>query len=140
MNAVLALLEKAALTFLQVFVTALLAGGSIDVSTAQAAIIGGIAAAITVIANGIPAITPTLPFWLDLLLRTVRTYVAAFVAFLLALPVLDLSYSTLAAASAAALPAVLAVVKGAVASRIGEPDSAALLPAKYDPPPLEPAA
>lgn len=138
MSAVLALLEKAGLTFLQVFVTALLAGGSIDVSTAQAAIIGGIAAAVTVIANGIPA-TVQLSFWLDLVLRTVRTYVAAFVAYLLALPVLDLSYSTLAAASAAALPAVLAVVKGAVASRIGEPDSAALLPAKYDPPPLEPA-
>ena len=138
MNALLSLLEKAGLTFLQVFVMTLSVGGSLDVSTAQAAIIGGIGAAVTVIANGIPAVVP-LSFWLDLVLRTVRTYVAAFVAYLLALPILDLSYSTLAAASAAALPAVLAVVKGAVASRIGEHDSAALLPAKYDPPPLEPA-
>ncbi len=138
MNALLSLLEKVALTFLQVFVTALMLGDSIDVSTAQAAIIGGVGAAVTVLANGIPAVVQ-LPFWLDLALRTIRTYVAAFVAFLLALPILDLSYSTLAAASAAALPAVLAVVKGAVASKIGEPDSAALLPERYDPPPLEPA-
>lgn len=140
MNALLSLLEKAALTFLQVFVMTLSVGGALDVSTAQAAIIAGIGAAVTVIANGIPATVPDLPFWLDLALRTIRTYVAAFVAYLLALPALDLSYSTLAAASAAALPAVLAVVKGAVASRLGEPGSAALLPARYDPPPLEPAA
>ncbi|MFJ9446697.1 holin [Kitasatospora sp. NPDC101235] len=66
-------------------------------------------------------------FILDLVERTVATYAAAFLGLLLADKFDLTSMSALKAAAVAALPAALSVVKGAVATRVGDPASAALL-------------
>lgn len=66
-------------------------------------------------------------FWLDLIERTVATYAAAFLGLLLADGVDLTSVGALRAAAVAALPAALTVLKGAVASFVGDPTSAALL-------------
>lgn len=65
---------------------------------------------------------------IDLAERVVATAVQAFAAALLAGPMLDLSVPAIKAAGVAALAAVLAVVKGVAASRLGDPTSAAALP------------
>jgi hypothetical protein len=71
-------------------------------------------------------------FILDLAERTVATYLQAFIGLLLAGQVTGLS--TIEAAAIAAIPAGLAVIKGALARFVGDPASASLLPAK---PPAE---
>lgn len=72
----------------------------------------------------------TLPWLRDTAERTLATYVEAFLGFLIAaVAITDLS-SLQAAGSAAlfaAIPAALAVLKSAIAKRVGDPDSAALL-------------
>ncbi|MFF4752644.1 hypothetical protein [Streptomyces sp. NPDC001270] len=65
-------------------------------------------------------------FFTDLAERTVATYLEAFLGLLLASSVVDLS--TAKAAAVAAIPAGLAVVKGALSSLIGSSSSAAALP------------
>ncbi|MFL4903853.1 hypothetical protein ACJ6WF_11860 [Streptomyces sp. MMS24-I2-30] len=62
----------------------------------------------------------------DLAERTIATYLEAFLGLLLASGVIDLSAAK--AAAVAAIPAGLAVVKGALSSRIGSSSSAAALP------------
>ncbi|MFD5435099.1 holin [Kitasatospora sp. NPDC127067] len=66
-------------------------------------------------------------FILDLVERTVATYAAAFLGLLLADRFDLTSISSLKAAAVAALPAALTVLKGAVATRVGDPTTAALL-------------
>jgi hypothetical protein len=73
----------------------------------------------------------------DLAERTAATYAEVFLGLLIASglgvdQVTDLAVWEKAAV--AAVPAALAVVKGALASRIGAPDSASVLPADEDPP------
>lgn len=63
---------------------------------------------------------------IDILERTVWTYIQAFLGMLLAQSVLDVS--TLKLAAVAAIPAALAVVKGFAASRVGDPSAASLPP------------
>ncbi|MFL4904671.1 hypothetical protein ACJ6WF_16155 [Streptomyces sp. MMS24-I2-30] len=65
-------------------------------------------------------------FFTDLAERTISTYLEAFLGLLLASSVVDLS--TAKAAAVAAIPAGLAVVKGALSSLIGSSSSAAVLP------------
>lgn len=134
MKPFLNLAEKVLATWVQVFVTGLLAATALDISTAQAAAIAAIPAALTVVANGLPVVPVGLPFYVDLVLRTVRTYVVAFLGFLVAVPVFSLDYSIGLAAAAAAGPAALAVLKAGLASKVGNADSAALLPTNLDMP------
>lgn len=68
-------------------------------------------------------------FWLDLTERTVATYAVALLGLLLADGVDLTSIGALRAAAVAALPAGLTVLKGAIATLIGDASSAALLPA-----------
>ncbi|MFB7470490.1 holin [Kitasatospora sp. NPDC056184] len=66
-------------------------------------------------------------FIIDLTERTAATYASAFLGLLLA-DTFDLtSIGALKAAAVAALPAALSVLKGALATRVGDPASAALL-------------
>lgn len=126
------LLEKVIATYVQSFIGLLFLGDTLDVSTSQAAAISSIPAALTVLANGLPVIPVGLPFYVDLTLRTIRTYVVAFLGLLVALPTFELDYSIGLAAAGGALPAALAVLKGGLASKVGRTDSAALLPASLD--------
>lgn len=125
------LLEKVLATYVEAFLALLLAGPALDLSTAQSAGIAALPAAITVVANGLPLVPAGLPFYVDLLLRTIRTYVAAFLGLLVAVPVFELEIGILAAAATGALPAALAVLKGALSRRIGS-DTAAALPRSRD--------
>ncbi|MFE6050538.1 holin [Kitasatospora sp. NPDC056446] len=71
-------------------------------------------------------------FIIDLVERTVATYAVAFLGLLLADRFDLASLGALKAAAVAALPAALTVVKGAVATFVGDPDSAALLARSQD--------
>lgn len=131
----LKLLEKTVATYVQVFIGLLLMSEYSDViriDAGKAAAIAAIPAALTVVANGLPAVPIGLAFVPDLVFRTIRTYVASFLGLLLAVPVFNLSVDALQAAMLGAVPAALAVVKGLVATHFGSPDTAALLPADVD--------
>jgi hypothetical protein len=134
-NAFVLLIDKVISTYVQAFVGLLLIGDAIDVSTAQAAAIAAIPAALTVVANGMPITIVGLPFWIDLVYRVARTYVVGFVGLIVAVPVFRLDYAILQAAAYGAIPAALAVIKGALASRVGEKGTPAMVPARYDLPP-----
>lgn len=127
------LVEKAIATYAQALIAILLLGSTTGTSTAQAAAIAALPTALTVVANGLAQINPQMPFYVDVLYRTVRTYVVSFLGFLLAMPTFHLDYSAAVAASASALPSALAVLKGVGAGLVGSSDSAALLPAALDP-------
>lgn len=65
-------------------------------------------------------------FLLDLAERTIATYLEAFLGLLLAGPVTDLSAAK--AAAVAAIPAALAVLKGALSRILGTSGTAGALP------------
>lgn len=132
MTTFLALLEKTLATYLQAFLGLLVVGSALDASTVQVAAIAAIPAALTVVANGLPAVPGGMPFYLDLALRTARTYVAAFLGLLLAMPVFSLDGSIALAALSGAIPAALAVVKAGLAKRVGNHGTAAMLPDRLD--------
>jgi hypothetical protein len=67
-------------------------------------------------------------FLLDLAERTVATYAVSLLGLLLADGFDLTSVGAVRAAAVAALPAALTVIKGAVATFVGDPTSAAMLP------------
>lgn len=125
------LLERVLATYLEAFLGLLLAGPTLNLSTAQAAAIATIPAGLAVLSNSLTtlAIPTNLPFFVDMLARAGKTAVQTFLGYLLAAPIFALERSLLTAAAAAVLPAALAVVKAAVASRVGQRGTAALVPA-----------
>ena len=127
-----ALIEKVVLTYLEAFGALFVTSSTLGISTATAAAVAALPAALTVVANGIPQVSVNLPFGVDLVFRTLRTYVVTFIGVLVAVPVFTLTVSSLRSAAIAAIPAALTVVKGLIARRIGA-DTAALLPASLDP-------
>ena len=133
-NPFFVLLEKVLATYVQVFIGVLVVGQAINASTAQAAAIAAIPAALTILANGLPVVPIGLPFYVDLILRTVRTYAVSFIGLLIAQPVFKLDRSAAMAAAVGGIPTALAVVKGGLASKVGQANSAALLPARLDMP------
>lgn len=127
------LLEKTGATFVEVFLTAWVAADALSLDTAQAAGVAGITAALTVLANGVEQFkVSSSSAWGDIAARTIRTYVAAFLGFLLATPVLELGVSGLQSAALAAIPAGLTVLKGGFSSLVGNVNSGALLPESLD--------
>lgn len=131
-NQIIGLFEKAVTTYIEAFLALLAASSVLDISVAQSAAIAAIPSAFTVIANGIPQPSAGMSFYSDLIFRTVRTYVVSFVGLLVAAPIFEFSVGALQSAAIGAIPATLAVVKGIVASRIGNRETPALLPFKYD--------
>lgn len=124
---VLTLFEKVASTYVQALLALVILSGT--VSFTQELAIAALPAALTVLANGLPTLSlPNLPFAAELVFRIVRSFVATFVGYLLAVPVFTLDPSVLQAAKTAGLMAALVVVKGLVAKQVGSPDSPALLP------------
>jgi hypothetical protein len=67
-------------------------------------------------------------FFLDLAERVVATYLAGFLGLLLANGFDLTSVSALRAAAVAALPAAITVIKGFIATFIGDPNTPAVLP------------
>jgi hypothetical protein len=80
-------------------------------------------------------------FGLDLLERTIRTFIQAFLGALLAAPVFNLEIPTLKAAAMAGLASAAAVIMGIVAGPIGAKETPSVLPepGPGDYPPGEPA-
>ncbi len=80
-------------------------------------------------------------FAVDLLERTIRTFIQAFIGALLAAPVFNLEIPTLKAAAMAGLASVAAVIMGIVSGPIGAKDTPSVLPepGPGDYPPGEPA-
>ncbi|WP_406354288.1 hypothetical protein [Streptomyces sp. NBC_00658] len=78
--------------------------------------------------------TGTLKLLADIAERTVLTYGEAFLGLLLATGTTDIvNLSTLESAAIAAIPAGLAVAKGAVGTLLGRTGTASWLPARTDP-------
>lgn len=78
--------------------------------------------------------TATTKLLADIAERTVLTYVEAFLGLLLASGTTNLvTLSALESAAIAAIPAGLAVIKGAVGSLLGRSGTASWLPAQSDP-------
>ncbi|MFE5332577.1 hypothetical protein ACFRCG_39985 [Embleya sp. NPDC056575] len=139
--ALAALLERAGWTFLQVFLGGLTTANALDLSVAQTAALAAVPAGLSVLLNAVRgwsdnrALDRTVrsgPAWfVDLLQRTAATYaLAAGGAWMLSA---RYDLSTVQVALYGAIPAALAVIKAAVARRIGDPGSAATLPGALDP-------
>lgn len=125
------LLEKVFWTYVQALVALWLGLGDALGSNgfSQDLAIAALPAALTVLANGLPGVPENLSFALDLLWRVARTFAVAFIGMLVGQPVFGLDPGALNAAYTAGVMAVLAVIKGAAAKKVGDPESAALLPA-----------
>lgn len=129
MNYLLSLFEKTFWTYVQSVIALVLVGGGLSgggITTELA--VAALPAALTVLANGLPVVPKGLTFWPDLGLRVMRSVAAAFIGYLLAMPVFGLDVTSLRAAGISALVAGLVVVKGIAASKIGDIDSPATLP------------
>lgn len=134
------LVEKAVATYAQALIAALIGSSffeSLDWSVAQAAAIATIPAGITVIVNAVNgAVEPSdWPYQVRAVMRVVRTGAAAFLGYLIAVPVFTLDKSMWVAAGAAGSTALLAAIKAELARLIGSPASPAVLPASFDQPP-----
>jgi uncharacterized protein YkwD len=119
------LLEKVAWTFGQ----ALLASPALDSAAGPSDVL--LVAVISAVATGLLALLdwPDLPYWGEVALRAARTFVATFAGALTASTVV-FNASALHSAGFAALAAALAVVKGAAAQYVGDPNDPATLPAE----------
>jgi hypothetical protein len=132
-----ALIERSGWQAVQVALAAIIlaitTSGGVDYNAGQLAILAGIAASITVLANGVGslAIPAGLPFIVDLTLRTVRSGVAAFLAPIAASAVLPTDRSTWYAAALGGAVAAMTVIKGSFAERIGAA-TPATLPVRFD--------
>lgn len=122
------LAEKAVWTYLQGLIVLVLAGGTLNTSFTTELAIAALPAALTVIANGLPAVAQGLPFAVDLALRVARSFAAAFLGFLLSQSAFHLDASVGRAAVLAGATAAVVVVKGAIASRLGQLGTPALAP------------
>ena len=128
-NYLISLFEKTFWTYVQSVIALVLVGGGLSsggITTELA--VAALPAALTVLANGLPVVPQGLTFWPDLGLRVMRSVAAAFVGYLLAMPVFGLDVTSLRAAGTASLVAGLVVLKGLIASKVGDVDSPALLP------------
>lgn len=128
------LAEKVAWTYVQSVLVLMTAGDALNIALDTQLLIAALPAALTVVANGLPAslVTEHVPLSVDVLYRVLRSGVVAFLGFLLAQPVFSLSLSVGRAAWMAGLMAALVTLKGVVASRLGYHDTAATLPARLD--------
>ncbi len=136
--ALVGLLEKAFSTWLQAFIVALVGSTffeSLDLSILASAAVATVPAMITVLLAAVQgAREPDWPLGQLILWRAVRTAGAIFLGVLVeAQWVMNLGSvkAIFVAAAAAALGAFLAAIKGALASLVGNPDSPAVVPARF---------
>lgn len=124
----LGLAEKAAWTYFQALIAlTLVTGTALSFSTQTA--VAALPAALTVLANGLPVTIDGLTYAQDIAFRIVRSFAAGFLGYLLAIPVFTLDASVLQGAKTAGVIAALVVLKGYIAKMIGDPATAATLPA-----------
>jgi hypothetical protein len=131
-------LERTFWTYVQALIGLLIVRGMtdniFDVSAVRIAAIAAIPAAASFLSSALPTQLVIRNAYIDLMYRVTRTYAVTFIGLLVAIVPFRLSYSILAAAGAAAVPAALAVIKGFIASRFGDQTTAATLPARLEVP------
>jgi len=137
MKYIMNLLERTLSTYVEAVVTFALMQDTLGVDTWKAAAISAIPAGLSLLSSGLPAVPEGLPFYVDVLLRAVRTYAVTFIGLWIAIVPFTLDVTTAQAAALAAIPAALAIVKSGIAGMVGRSGSAALLPASSDPAPLK---
>lgn len=132
---VVPIVEKVLSQFVQAFVVALFGGMAFGWTAIQCAALAGVSAVITLALNSVnSAVIPVgMPFYTDLTLRVLRSGASAFLAFMVMAPVLDVQSGDFwkAALGAGAVGAVSAL-KAQGARQVGDPETAALLPATLD--------
>jgi hypothetical protein len=129
---VASIVEKTVVTYVQAVIVAMLMAGTFDLSRWQAFAVAAFPAALSAFGASLPEVPSALPFYLDVLLRTVRTFVVSLIGLAVAMPVFSLDVAAWKPLAASAGISALAVLKGALAGRFGNRDSAALLPAGLD--------
>lgn len=126
--------ERVVATFVLAFCGLIMvAGPSLDLGAAQVALIGGLAAVLSLVKNLITELAGAsngATWWQDMLLRVMGTYVQTWIA-LVVIVAADgsstLDFSQFKPAALAAIPAALGVLKGYLASKFGDPDTAGFL-------------
>lgn len=121
------LAERAATTYVEALLGFVLLASVLDVSALKAAAIAALPALFSVVKAAVYEflkVRPRRSFAMDLLERTVGTYVVTFLGLVAVNPG---EVATYRLAVVAALPAALAVVKGALAGRVGSPTNASLV-------------
>ena len=126
------ILEKVFWTFIQTLIGYLLLQSVFDIDSGKAAALAGIAAGINTLIAMSPVSIGLHPI-VDLLYRAVRTFGIAFITPLIASGLLDIDFAAWKAAAVAALPALLSVLKSYAATKLGDHNTAATLPARLDP-------
>lgn len=132
--------EKIGTTYVEAVITLLLLGNIYDTGSVNVALVAAVPAGLTAMLAFIPQ-PNGLPFYLDVLYRTGRTYAVTFIGFLVAMPVFAFDMAQWKAFAIAAVPAALTILKSALASKVGvtkaasvvDNPSAAILPFKLDP-------
>jgi len=127
------IVEKVLAQFVQAFVVALFGGMAFGWDGVQCATLAGVSAVITLALAAVnSAVIPEgASFYTDMTLRVARSAASAFLAFMVMAPMLDVQSGDFwkAAAGAAGVGALTALKAGS-ARRVGDPDSAALLPTR----------
>lgn len=128
------LAERVVATFVLTFCGLIMvAGPALSLDGAQVALIGGIAAALSLVKNIITEIAGAsngLTWWQDMLLRVMSTYVQVWISLVVVVSAdgtSTIDFTQLKPALIAALPAALGVLKGYIASKFGDPNTAGFL-------------
>lgn len=124
---VIDLLERAATTYLEALIGFLLLASTLDVSALGAAALAALPALFSVLKAGIYEflrVRPRRSFLAGLVERTIATYLVTFLGLVAVNPG---DVATYRLAVVAALPAALAVLKGALGSRLGNPSDASVV-------------
>ena len=126
--------ERVVVTFVLTFCGLIMvAGPALDLGAAQVALIGGLAAVLSLVKNLITELAGAsngATWWQDMLLRVMGTYVQAWIALVVVVSAdgaSTIDFSQFQPAALAAIPAALGVLKGWLASKFGDPNTAGFL-------------
>lgn len=125
--------ERVVATFVLTFCGLIMvAGPTLDLDAAQVAFIGGVAAVLSLVKNLITELAGAsngATWWQDMLLRVMGTYVQAWIALVVVVSAdgSTIDFTQFKPAALAAIPAALGVLKGYLASKFGDPNTAGFL-------------
>lgn len=120
--------ERALTTFVITFISLFGLSGAITMTATTAAAVGGLAAALSLIKNaltGVIAASNGGTWWQDMLERTMWTFIQVWIGLIVVNG--TIAFSQWKITAIAAIPAALDVIKSVLASRVGDPDTAAFL-------------
>lgn len=123
--------ERLLTTFVLAFCGLIVLAGQANLTTAQVALVGALAAVLSLIKNLITTFADAsngATWWQDMALRVMGTYVQTWIGLVLVLApdgsATSIDFTQAQPALLAAIPAALGVLKGYVASKFGDPATA----------------